>query len=122
MQVRDLVDLVACELNAEHLALFDDDAMNESKKMFTQRIRRSIGLAIHRGWAKLLLESNSERQHRRAQKDVFRGSNLGPQYLYTGLAYAPTEAGFVHGAPPHMWYSWSQVQKTIFPRFYILAF
>ena len=70
----------------------------------------------------LLHESNSERQHRRAQKDVFRGSNLGPQYLYTGLAYAPTEAGFVHGAPPHMWYSWSRVQKTIFPRFCILVF
>ena len=54
MQVRDLADLVACELNAEHLALFDG-AMNESKQMFTQRIRRSIGLAVHRGWAKLLL-------------------------------------------------------------------
>ena len=30
MQVRDHADLVACEFNAEHLALFDD-AMNESK-------------------------------------------------------------------------------------------
>ena len=48
MQIRDLADLVACELNAEHLALFDG-AMNESKQMFTQRIRRSIGLAVHRG-------------------------------------------------------------------------
>ena len=56
MQVRDLAGLVACKLNAEHLALFDG-AMNESKQMFTQRIRRSIGLAIHRGWAKTLLES-----------------------------------------------------------------
>ena len=55
IQVRDLADLVACELNAEHIAFFDD-AMNESKQMFTQRIRRSIGLAIHRGWAKLLLD------------------------------------------------------------------
>ena len=55
MQVRDLADLVACELNAEHLALFDD-AMNQSKQMFTKRMRRSIGLAIHRGWAKLLLD------------------------------------------------------------------
>ena len=54
MQVRDLADLVACVLNAEHLALFDD-AMNESKQVFTQRIRRSIGLAAHRRWAKLLL-------------------------------------------------------------------
>ena len=54
MQVRDLADLFACELNAEHLALFDG-AMNESKQMFTQQIRRSIGLAVHRGWAKLLL-------------------------------------------------------------------
>ena len=31
-------------------------AMNESKQMFTQQIRRSIGLAVHRGWAKLLLD------------------------------------------------------------------
>ena len=54
MKVRNLADLVACELNAEHLALFDDP-MNESKRMFTQRIRRSIGLAVHRRWAKLLL-------------------------------------------------------------------
>ena len=55
MQVRDLADLVACELNAKHLALFDG-AMKESKQMFTQRTRRSIGLAVHRGWAKLLLD------------------------------------------------------------------
>ena len=54
MQARDLANLVACELNSDHLALFDG-AMNESKRMFTQRIRRSIGLAVHRGWAKLLL-------------------------------------------------------------------
>ena len=54
MQVRDLADLVACELNAEHLALFDN-AMDESNQMFTQRVRRSIGLTIHRGWTKLLL-------------------------------------------------------------------
>ena len=38
MQVRDLAGLVTCEFNAEHLALFDD-AMNESKQMFTQRMR-----------------------------------------------------------------------------------
>ena len=54
MQVRNLANLVACELNAEHLALFDC-VMNESKQIFTQQIRRSIGLALHRGWAKLLL-------------------------------------------------------------------
>ena len=30
MQVRDLADLVACEFNAEHLALFGEP-MNESK-------------------------------------------------------------------------------------------
>ena len=55
MQVRGLADIAACEINAEHLALFDG-AMNESKKMFTQQIRRSIGLAAHRGLAKLLLD------------------------------------------------------------------
>ena len=44
MQVRDHANPVACELNAKHLALFDD-AMNESKQMFIQRIHRSIGLS-----------------------------------------------------------------------------
>ena len=34
MQVRDLAGLVACELSAEHLALFDG-AMNESNQMST---------------------------------------------------------------------------------------
>ena len=55
MKVCDLADLVACELNAKHLALFDG-AMNESKQIFTKRICRSNGLAVHRGWAKLLLD------------------------------------------------------------------
>ena len=41
MMVRDLADLAACELNAEHLALFDG-AMNERKQMCTQRNRRSL--------------------------------------------------------------------------------
>ena len=44
-QVRDLADLVACELIAEHPALFDG-AMNVGKRMISQRIRRSIGLAV----------------------------------------------------------------------------
>ena len=55
MHVCDLADLVARELNAELLALFDG-AMNESKQMFSQQIRRSIGLSVHRGWAKQLLD------------------------------------------------------------------
>ena len=54
-QIRDLTDLVACELSAEYLAFFDI-AKKESKGIFTQRIRRSLGLAVHRGWAKLLLD------------------------------------------------------------------
>ena len=54
MQVRDLAGLVAANSTPSTLALFDD-AMNESKQMSAKRIRRSIGLAVHRGWAKLLL-------------------------------------------------------------------
>ena len=54
-QIRDLADLVACELSAEYLSFFDI-AKKESKGIFTQRIRRSLGLAVHRGWAKLLLD------------------------------------------------------------------
>jgi hypothetical protein len=54
-QIRDLADLVACELSAEYLAFFDI-AKKESKGIFMQRIRRSLGLAAHRGWVKLLLD------------------------------------------------------------------
>ena len=50
-QIRDLADLVACELRAEYLAFFDI-AKKESKGILTQRIRRSLGLAVHRGWSK----------------------------------------------------------------------
>ena len=47
--------LAKTSLNAEHLALFDG-GMNESKQIITQRICRSIGLAVHRGWAEQLLD------------------------------------------------------------------
>ena len=30
--------------------------MNESKQIFTEQTRFSIGLAVHRGWAKFLLD------------------------------------------------------------------
>ena len=46
-QVRDLAGLVACELTAENFAPFDV-AKNGSMGIFIQRIRRSIGLAVHR--------------------------------------------------------------------------
>ena len=54
-QIRDLADLAACELSAENLAFFDI-AKKESRGIFTQRIGRSLGLAVHRGWAKMLLD------------------------------------------------------------------
>ena len=53
-QVCDLADLVLCVHNAEHLPPFDI-GKNESKGTFTQLNRRSIGLVVHRRWAKLLL-------------------------------------------------------------------
>ena len=52
-QIRDLADLVACELSAEHLAFFDI-AKKESKGIITQRTRRSLGLAVQCGKAKLV--------------------------------------------------------------------
>ena len=54
-QSRDLAGLVTRELSAEYLAFFDI-AKKESKGTFTQRTRRSLGLAVHRGLAKLLLD------------------------------------------------------------------
>ena len=57
IQVRDLADpadLATCEPNAGHLALFDYTS-NESRKTFTQRICRSIKLAVHHGRVIILL-------------------------------------------------------------------
>ena len=54
-----------------------------------------------------------------AQKGVFRGSNLEPRYLCTGLPNGPAEAGFVHGAPPPLWCRWSEFQIR-FSRDFIL--
>jgi hypothetical protein len=53
--VHDLADLIATELAADHLQFFDIDP-KACKSMFLQQVRRSWGLAAHRGWAKLLLD------------------------------------------------------------------
>ena len=94
MPVRDLADLFACELNAEHLALFDG-AMNESKLMFTQRIRRSIGLAIHREWAKLLLDRccdlvQDPRQPRTHTRETDKGNAEAHGYFHFAAGAATT--------------------------------
>ena len=72
--------------NSEHLALFDG-AMNESKKMFTQRIRRSIGLVVHRGWAKLLLDRcrdllQDPRQPRTHTRETYEDDAQAHEYFH----------------------------------------
>ena len=46
---------IACDLSAEYLAFFDI-ARNEGKGVFTRQTRRTLGLAVNRGWAKLVLD------------------------------------------------------------------
>ena len=96
MQVRDLAGLVACELNAEHLALFDG-AMNESKQMSTQRMRRSIGHAVPRGWAKLLLDKCCDLvQDPRQPRTHTRETDEDDAEAHENFHFQPTRGGGGH--------------------------
>ena len=50
-----MIDLVASQLADKHLQFFDIDH-GIFKAIFLQQVRRSLGLALHRGWAKLMLD------------------------------------------------------------------
>ena len=49
-----IADPIASELADEHLQFFDIDH-GMCKSIFLQQVRRGLGLALHRGWAKLTL-------------------------------------------------------------------
>ena len=48
-------DLIASQLADEHLHFFDI-GHGTCKSVFLQQVRRSLGLVLHRGWAKLMLD------------------------------------------------------------------
>ena len=50
-----IIDLIASQLAEEHLQFFDIDH-GMCKSIFLQQVRRSLGLALHRRWAKLMLD------------------------------------------------------------------
>jgi hypothetical protein len=50
-----IADLISSVLASEH-CLFFADKPSEAKDMFTQRLYRSLGLAAHLGWARLLVD------------------------------------------------------------------
>ena len=50
-----IIDLIASQLAGGHPLFFDIDH-GTCKSIFLQQIRRSLGLALHRGWAKLMLD------------------------------------------------------------------
>ena len=83
-------------------------------------VHRTYGLVIE-NYSLVIIYSNSKKQHRRPQKGVYRGSNFGTRDLYTGLAYAPAEAGFEHRAPPPRSYGWPLVPKSGFPHFSVAS-
>ena len=51
---QDIIDLIASQLVDEHL-LLSDMGHGTCKSVFLQHSRRSPELALHRGWAKLML-------------------------------------------------------------------
>ena len=50
-----IADLISSVLANEHCSFFTDKP-SEAKGMFTQRLYRSLGLAAHLGWARLLVD------------------------------------------------------------------
>jgi hypothetical protein len=50
-----IADLISSVLANEHCSFFTDKP-SEAKSMFTQRLYRSLGLAAHLGWARLLVD------------------------------------------------------------------
>ena len=50
-----IADLISSVLANEHCSFFADKP-SEAKGMFTQRLYRSLGLAAHLGWARLLVD------------------------------------------------------------------
>ena len=50
-----IADLISSVLADEHCSFFADKP-SEAKSMFTQRLYRSLGLAAHLGWARLLVD------------------------------------------------------------------
>jgi hypothetical protein len=50
-----IADLIASVLAADHCSFFNDKPA-AAKGMFTQRLYRSFGLAVHLGWARLLAD------------------------------------------------------------------
>jgi hypothetical protein len=50
-----IADLISSVLVNEHSSFFADKP-SEAKGMFTQRLHRSLGLAAHLGWARLLVD------------------------------------------------------------------
>ena len=48
-------DLIASQFAGGHHQLFDIDH-GTCKSIFVQEVRRGLGLALHRGWAKLMLD------------------------------------------------------------------
>ena len=51
--MEDLEDLIALELAASYIEFYEV-SMAEARSMQLQRVNRALGLAAHRGWARLL--------------------------------------------------------------------
>ena len=81
-----IIDLVATALTCEHLSYYDAYP-SVVKGMFQQRIYRSLGLAAHLGWARLVIDrtkantryptpGNSPGVADPAEDDVFENENI----------------------------------------------
>ena len=81
-----IIDLVATALTCEHLSYYDAYP-SVVKGMFQQRIYRSLGLAAHLGWARLVIDrtkaniryptpGNSPGAADPAEDDVFENENI----------------------------------------------
>ena len=54
-----IIDLIASQLADGHLRFFDIDH-GTCKSILLQQVRKSFGLALHRGWTKLMLDRSRD--------------------------------------------------------------
>ena len=100
MCFHDLSELIASQLSAEHLDFYDIPSA-ESKALSLRRIRRSWGLAAHRGWAKLLLDRTRDLvEDPRQPRGPVHGTDEGDSEMHELFHFRQPPGGGV--APPQL--------------------
>ena len=77
-----IADLVASVLGEEHCSYFADKP-SAAKALFTQQLYRSLGLAAHLGWARLLVDRHQDLVQAPAATGQQNSGSRAPHHHFT---------------------------------------